>query len=56
MHSAQMLAGLAEELIAAGVRVQALEARSSVRERLRGEGVEPSKRNQRMAGGRSSGF
>jgi MFS superfamily sulfate permease-like transporter len=40
MHSAQMLASLAEELTAAGRRFQAVEARSSVRERLRGEGVD----------------
>jgi MFS superfamily sulfate permease-like transporter len=40
MHSAHMLAELADELTAAGVRVQAVEARSSVRDRLRNEGVE----------------
>jgi len=40
MHSAQMLASLADELTATGIRVQAVEARSSVRERLRGEGLE----------------
>jgi MFS superfamily sulfate permease-like transporter len=40
MHSAHALAGLAGELTAASVRVQAVEARSSVRERLRGEGVD----------------
>jgi MFS superfamily sulfate permease-like transporter len=40
MHSAQMLAELAGELTAAGIRVQAVEARSSVRERLRREGLE----------------
>ena len=40
MHSAQMLGSLAEELTAAGIRFQAVEARSSVRERLRGEGVD----------------
>jgi MFS superfamily sulfate permease-like transporter len=39
MHSAHMLASLAEELTAAGGRFHAVEARSSVRERLRGEGV-----------------
>jgi MFS superfamily sulfate permease-like transporter len=38
LHSAQMLGTLAEELTAAGIRVQALEAHSSVRERLRGLG------------------
>jgi sulfate permease, SulP family len=40
MHGAQMLASLAEELSAAGPRFLAVEARSSVRERLRGEGVD----------------
>lgn len=40
LHSAHMLGGLAEELTAVGVRVQAVEARSSVRDRLRSEGVE----------------
>jgi MFS superfamily sulfate permease-like transporter len=40
MHSAQMLGNLADELTAMGIRVQAVEARSSVRERLRSEGVE----------------
>jgi sulfate permease, SulP family len=40
MHSAHMLASLAEELAAAGQRFQAVEARSSVRERLRSEGVD----------------
>jgi MFS superfamily sulfate permease-like transporter len=40
MHSAQTLAGLADELAAAGTRIQAVEARSSVRERLRSEGVD----------------
>jgi high affinity sulfate transporter 1 len=40
MHSTQMLAELAGELTAAGIRVQAVEARSSVREQLRGEGVD----------------
>jgi sulfate permease, SulP family len=40
MHSAQMLGSVAEELTLAGIRVQAVKARSSVRERLRGEGVE----------------
>ena len=38
MQSAHTLAGLADELTAAGIRVQVVEARSSVRERLRGEG------------------
>ena len=40
MHSAHMLASLAEELTTAGRRVQVVEARSSVRERLRNEGVD----------------
>jgi sulfate permease, SulP family len=40
MHSAQMLAELAGEFAAAGICLQAVEARSSVRERLRAEGVE----------------
>jgi high affinity sulfate transporter 1 len=40
MHSAHMLAELAGELTAAGVRIQAVEARSSVRDRLRNEGVD----------------
>ena len=40
MHAAQMLAELAGELTAAGIRFQAVEARSSVRDLLRGEGVE----------------
>jgi MFS superfamily sulfate permease-like transporter len=40
MHSALMLGSLADELSATGIRVQAVEARSSVRERLRGLGVD----------------
>ncbi len=40
MHAAHMLAELAGELTAAGIRMQAVEARSSVRDRLRNEGVE----------------
>jgi sulfate permease, SulP family len=40
MHSAQMLENLADELKAAGVGFQAVEAHASVRERLRGEGVD----------------
>ncbi len=40
MHAAQMLGELAGELTAAGIRVQAVEARSAVRERLRSEGVD----------------
>jgi len=39
MHSAHMLAELARELTAAGFRIQAVEARSAVRDRLRHEGV-----------------
>jgi len=35
LQSAYTLGGLADELIATGIRVQAVEARSSVRERLR---------------------
>lgn len=40
MHSALMLGGLADELNAAGIRMQAVDARASVRERLRNEGVD----------------
>src|SRR5438046_237246 len=40
MHSAQMLGSMADELTAIGIRVQAVEARSSVRDRLRSERVE----------------
>jgi sulfate permease, SulP family len=40
MHGAHMLAGLAEEITAAGQSFHAVEARSSVRERLRSEGVD----------------
>jgi len=40
MHSAHMLAGLAGELTSAGIQVQVVEARSSVRDRLRSEGVD----------------
>jgi MFS superfamily sulfate permease-like transporter len=40
MHAAHMLAELARELTASGIRVQVVEARSSVRERLRNEGVD----------------
>jgi SulP family sulfate permease len=40
MHAAHMLAELAGEITAAGIRLQAVEARSSVRERLRDEGVD----------------
>jgi MFS superfamily sulfate permease-like transporter len=40
LHSAHMLGTLADELTAAGIRVQAVEARASVRERLRTVGEE----------------
>jgi hypothetical protein len=40
LQSAHTLAGLADELSAEGIRVQVVEARSSVRERLRGEGLD----------------
>lgn len=40
MHGAHMLGALAQELSASGVRVQAVEARSSVRDSLREEGVD----------------
>ena len=40
LQSAHALAGLADELTAAGIRLQVVEARSSVRERLRGEGLD----------------
>jgi MFS superfamily sulfate permease-like transporter len=40
MHGAHMLAELAEELTVAGIRIQAVEARSFVRDRLRNEGVD----------------
>ena len=40
MHSAEMLGSLADELTEAGIRVQAVEARSSVREGLRNYGVD----------------
>jgi sulfate permease, SulP family len=39
-QSAHTLAGLADELRAAGVRMQAVEVRSEVRDRLRGEGLD----------------
>jgi MFS superfamily sulfate permease-like transporter len=39
MQSAHAIAGMADELAAAGIRLQAVEARSSVRERLRRGGV-----------------
>jgi MFS superfamily sulfate permease-like transporter len=40
LQSAHTLAGLADELTAAGIRVQVVETRSGVRERLRGEGLD----------------
>ena len=40
MQSAYMLAGMADELIAEHIRFQAVEPRSSVRDRLRHEGVD----------------
>ena len=40
LQSAHTLAGLADELNAAGVQVQVVEARSAVRERLRREGLD----------------
>ncbi len=40
MHGAQALGSLAKELNAAGSRVRVVEARSSVRDRLRAEGVD----------------
>jgi sulfate permease, SulP family len=39
MHAAEMLAGLAGELAAKGIKVQAVEAHSQVRDRLRREGL-----------------
>ena len=40
MQSAYTLAGMADELIAKHIRFQAVEPRSSVRDRLRAEGIE----------------
>jgi high affinity sulfate transporter 1 len=40
LQSAHALAGLADELTAVGVRLQVVEARASVRDRLRAEGVD----------------
>ena len=40
MQSAYMLTGMAKELIAARIQFQTVEARSSVRDRLRHEGVD----------------
>jgi MFS superfamily sulfate permease-like transporter len=39
MHAAEMLAGLASELAAKGIEIQAVEAHSQVRDRLRSEGL-----------------
>jgi len=40
MQSAHTLAGMASELIGKGIQFQTVEARSSVRDRLRHEGVD----------------
>jgi MFS superfamily sulfate permease-like transporter len=40
MQSAHTLAGLADDLKAAGVRLQVVEARASVRDQLRAEGAD----------------
>jgi MFS superfamily sulfate permease-like transporter len=40
LQSAHALAGMADELTAKGIRFQTVEPRSSVRDRLRNEGVE----------------
>ena len=40
LQSAHSLAGMADELTAHGIRFQAVEPRSSVRDRLRNEGVD----------------
>ena len=40
LQSAHALAGMAHELTAQGIRFQAVEPRSSVRDRLRNEGVD----------------
>jgi len=40
MQSAHTLAGMADELIAKGIQFHAVEPRSSVRDRLRHEGVD----------------
>jgi MFS superfamily sulfate permease-like transporter len=39
MHAAEMLASLADELAAKGIEIQAVEAHSQVRDRLRSEGL-----------------
>jgi anti-anti-sigma regulatory factor len=38
MHAAEMLAGLADELAANGIKIRSVEAHSQVRDRLRSEG------------------
>ena len=40
LQSAQTLAGLSDELAASGITLQAVEARASVRDRLRKEGID----------------
>jgi MFS superfamily sulfate permease-like transporter len=40
LHAAQALGELADELAASGIRLQVVEARASVRDRLRAEGLE----------------
>ena len=40
MHAAAMLADLGGELAAKGIKIQAVEAHSQVRDRLRSEGLE----------------
>jgi sulfate permease, SulP family len=40
LQSAHTLAGMAKEIVARGIQFQAVEARSSVRDRLRNEGVD----------------
>jgi MFS superfamily sulfate permease-like transporter len=40
MHAAEMLASLASEFAAKGIKIQAVEAHSQVRDRLRSEGLE----------------
>jgi MFS superfamily sulfate permease-like transporter len=39
MHAAEMLASLADELAANGIKIQAVEAHSQVRDRMRREGL-----------------
>ena len=47
MHAAEMLAGLADELAAKGIEIQAVEAHSQVRDRLRSEGLDREIRRDR---------